>query len=194
METIDTIELENGRVARIVHDQDCSAPYGDDDYSLRIVWLHRRYSDPAKGACGKTPDEVAAWSKANAKAWFVTPLWMYDHSGIALGVGERNPFHCPWDSGRIGIVALRRDEWGPKSQVKYLETAQTIVETYAQWCNGECYGYRIEEDGEEIDSCYGFIGMDAVRERIEEVRTVWATQPREADMKALSEGIASALL
>ena len=32
------------------------------------------------------------------------------------------------------------------------------VETYDQYLRGECYGFQLYEDGEEIDSCWGFLG------------------------------------
>jgi hypothetical protein len=40
-----------------------------------------------------------------------------------------------------------------------LKNLEAIVEEYGKWCNGECYGYIIETaDGEDLDSCWGFIG------------------------------------
>ena len=35
---------------------------------------------------------------------------------------------------------------------------RTEVETYDQYLRGECYGFQLYEDGEEIDSCWGFLG------------------------------------
>ena len=41
------------------------------------------------------------------------------------------------------------------------------VETYDQYLRGECYGYQLYEDGEEIDSCWGFLGdIDDWREDV----------------------------
>ena len=47
---------------------------------------------------------------------------------------------------------------------------ETEVEIYSQWCNGECYGFRLSEvskcdkchqvEDKEIDSCYGFYGWN----------------------------------
>jgi len=163
---MDTIELENGRKIRFEHDQDCEAPFDVKyDSGTRIVVLHRRYVDPSKGECGTDPDEVEAWTKKNKAKWYIIPLWMYDHSGTAYRVGQNNPFNCPWDSGRVGIIALKRSEWGPKSEEEYFKAAQSVAETYSDWANGNCYGYIIEdEEGEELDACWGFIGMEHVEE------------------------------
>ena len=39
------------------------------------------------------------------------------------------------------------------------------METYDCYLRGECYGFIIEKNGEEIDSCWGFLGdLREVRE------------------------------
>jgi len=166
-----TIEFGEDLVAHIVPDGDVEQPYDGDD-SVRIVVLHGRYSDPSKGECGKTPEEVERWAKENAREWYVVPLWMYDHSGTAYGVGEQNPFTCPWDSGRVGIVALRKDEWGKgrgELDSTRFEYAKGVAQAYTSWANGDCWGYVLKDaEGIEIDSCFGFIGMDSVEEAARE--------------------------
>lgn len=162
-------DLEGGFTADIIYDGDADRPYSDDE-AVHIVILHRRYMDPAKGALGRDPEAVEEWREQNKDEWYTVPLWMYDHSGTAYQVAAQNPFHCPWDSGRAGIIALKRSEWGNGSETdeKLFEYAQGVAETYSQWANGECFGYILKDaDGEEVDSCWGFIGRDSV---IEEVR------------------------
>lgn len=41
------------------------------------------------------------------------------------------------------------------------EVAEALVEEWQSYCNGSVYGYVVEdENGEEIDSCWGYIGDD----------------------------------
>src|SRR5690606_7954537 len=108
---IEKIDLANDHYAEIWHDDYVEQPYEDDD-GVKIVILHRRHGDPSSGSCGSTPEDVLAWEQENSKEWYSIPLWMYDHSGIALSVGQTNPFSDDWDSGRVGILALKRSEWG----------------------------------------------------------------------------------
>lgn len=166
MTLANTLQFECGFSARIYHDQDVEQPFEDDD-AVRIVVLHRRYIDPSKGACGRDPDEVAEWERENAPDWFTIKLFLYDHSGTAYRVGHSNPFHCPWDSGRVGIIALKRSEWG-KGKVSddtLADYAQRIAEHYSEWANGQCFGYVLEDSsGNELDSCWGFIGMESVEQ------------------------------
>jgi hypothetical protein len=158
------LRYARGLRAEIVHDPDAEPPYADDD-AVRIVVLHRRYADPAHGACGRDPDEVRQWERENAHAWFTIPLFLYDHSGTVYRVGENNPFQCPWDSGRVGIVALRRGAWGDchPTDTELAARAQTVAAIYTAWANGESYGCVLRDgSGEELSSCWGFIGRDAV--------------------------------
>lgn len=164
MNPVDTIEFARGLTARVYHDPDVEQPFRDDD-ALRIVVLHRRYIDPSDGACGADPDEVAGWEAMNADEWFTIPLFLYDHSGTIYRAARSNPFHCPWDSGRVGIIALKRAEWGngDERDDKLIAYAEAIAAEYTNWANGECYGYILcDSAGREIDSCWGFIGMETV--------------------------------
>lgn len=163
----DILTFENGFSARIFHDPDCEQPFAHDD-TVRIVVLHRRYIDPSGGDCGRDPDEVAAWECENAQDWFTIPLYLYDHSGTIYRTGYGNPFHCPWDSGRVGIIALKRSEWGKgtESDETLAGFAQAIAAEYSAWANGDCYGYVLCDAADrECDSCWGFIGIETVREQ-----------------------------
>lgn len=151
-------------VAHVGRRKNAGQPYAGDG-AVRIVVLRRRCIDPSRGACGGDPDEVAQWERANSADWFSIPLYLYDHSGTVYRVGQTNPFHCPWDSGRVGIVALRRSEWGDGflTDARLTACAETVADTYTAWANGECYGYFLRDaEGNELDSCSGFIGRDAV--------------------------------
>lgn len=182
---IETIQFDHGVYAEIHHDHDCDAPYCDDD-AVEIVILHRRYNDPAEGECGRDGDEVRQWMKDNAREWFYMNLYMYEHGNVALRAGEANPFHCPWDSGQVGIVALKKSEWGRgkgEKNTKRAEYAKSVAETHGRWMNGETYGYILfNEDGEELDSCWGFIGFDHVEEEAKDSAAYYVTE--EAERKA----------
>jgi hypothetical protein len=157
------LSVAGSLTARFFHDPDCEQPYHGDD-TVRIVVLHRRYIDPSRGACGSTPDDVAAWEAENADAWFTIPLFLYDHSGTVYRTGRSNPFHCPWDSGRVGIVALKRSDWltGLHHAPTLEDQAAAIAEAYSHWANGETYGYTlVDRDGNELNSCSGFLGLDS---------------------------------
>jgi hypothetical protein len=97
------------------------------------------------------------------------PVWAYVHSGSTIKAALENPFGCPWDSGRSGWVYVMRDkalkEFGRKLpsrrlKARILDVLKGEVETFNQWLNGDVYGYAIELNGEQVDSCWGMYGLD----------------------------------
>jgi len=97
------------------------------------------------------------------------PVHVYKHSGIAFSTEMSGQFACRWDSGTAGFIVITkeqiRENWSIKRVTqKHIDHAERIakaeLETYGNWANGEVYGFQLEEDGEEIDSCYGFYGYD----------------------------------
>lgn len=112
------------------------------------------------------------------------PLYLYDHSGISIRMGENgNPFmgraqHAEWDSGQVGWIYISHEnikkEWGDPSLPENLELAKKCLkaetETFDDYLTGNVYGYVVsknvsppdtDEDDiewEEIESCWGFYG------------------------------------
>ncbi len=146
-------------------DRDLMQPYTEDG-AVRIVVLHGRYINPDDDLT--TVEDVEEFEKANAGPsgeWAVFPLFLYDHSGTVYSVSENgaNPFACPWDSGRVGVLALKRSEHGDTNYkgepLSLFDVAKSCAKTYTDWANGNGWGYVVEDaDGEDLDSLWGFIG------------------------------------
>lgn len=112
----------------------------------------------------------------------VLPVYMYEHSAVALSVGSfvGRAQHADWDSGQIGWAYITPERIEETGITDYEGAIATEVETLGQWMNGEVYGYVVEErrdytkvyhdgdeseedyDWQETDSCWGFIGYDNV--------------------------------
>lgn len=92
----------------------------------------------------------------------ILPLYLYDHSGITM---NNDGFSCPWDSGQVGWIYAShqevKDEYGNLSR-ESLDKAENLLrgetKTYDHYICGECYGFIIEENGQEVDSVWGFLG------------------------------------
>lgn len=97
----------------------------------------------------------------------ILPLNLYDHSGISMSASSflGRAQHAEWDSGQVGwIYAAAEDiqkEYGDCSKESMEKAAKLLkseVETYDYYLSGQCYGFRLFENGEETDSCWGFLG------------------------------------
>jgi hypothetical protein len=151
-----------GLTINLYHDEHCDSPRENDNLGTIIAW-HRNYRLSDKDAptltCPKPSD-------FDPKVYPIClPVYMLDHSGVALSTGS---FGDPWDSGQVGWIYVTRDrllkEYGVKRLSKrVLAQAEKVlkaeIEEYGQYVNGACYGYIVTDaDGEQLDSCWGFIG------------------------------------
>lgn len=117
----------------------------------------------------------------------VRPIYLLDHSGIAVSLG---PFNDPWDSG-IGIyAAITREQaeadWpglkGDEGKLKEraYECLESEVEVFRKYLDGEVYGYVVENgSGEETDSCWGYY------DKPEEVAKEAPVSAKEATMRRI---------
>jgi hypothetical protein len=165
---VETFTFPNGLTGAIHHDPDVQRPYAHND-AVRIIILSHRYNDPSNGACGNTPSALAEWTVANKATWWVIPLFFYEHGGIVYQPADTNPFHCRFDSGRAGSIALRRDDFPADKRQLRLE-AKEVAHRYSQWANGECYRFTLNDaDGEQLESGGGIIGYDEALALLNEV-------------------------
>lgn len=107
------------------------------------------------------------------------PLNLYDHSGLRMSADSftGHAQDAKWDSGQVGWIYATaseiRAEYGSVSAENVEKTRQKLlseVQAYDYYLSGQCYGYRLYENGEETDSCWGFLGHlgDVLEEIAEE--------------------------
>ena len=83
-----------------------------------------------------TKEELEEAIKERYTGATILPLYMYEHSGIALST---TPFSCPWDSGRLGFVIMTKE----MAQDRGLETKEQIEEAIK---NGVEYWNKVESE------------------------------------------------
>ena len=163
---VDTIKGSSGLRLEIVVDEDGPNPRTDYDNLGTMVCRHKKYT---LGDINSDSDVERVMSEINEKNALIVPIYMYEHSGIAL---KASPFNDPWDSGQLGIIYVSHDnivkEYGSLSE-ENIETAKKVlvgeVEEYSKYVNGETYGFQVlNEDDEVLESCYGFLGLDGVED------------------------------
>lgn len=97
------------------------------------------------------------------------PLYFYEHSGITIST---TPYSCRWDSGKLGFIYTTderiRENYMVKKvtkalKLRALEHLEAEVEEFRKYVEGEIYRFEIlDEDGEVLDTCGGFLGSDMV--------------------------------
>lgn len=106
----------------------------------------------------------------------IMPLYLYDHSGITISCSHSYPYNDRWDAGQVGWIYasyddIQREFGGVNSET--LEKAKQVLRseasTYDDYLRGECYGYTIEKNGVEVESCWGYLGD--LREMVSEMKS-----------------------
>jgi len=104
------------------------------------------------------------------KGYAALPVAVFDHSRRIYRVGTPSQFiDGQWDVGYFGLIFASQermmqlwgklpDDWMERAEAEFAQE----VETYSDWAEGNVLGYRVfDRMGEEVDSCWGFIGNDA---------------------------------
>ncbi len=105
----------------------------------------------------------------------VLPLFLYDHSGLSISASSfvGREVHAEWDSGQVGWIYATAGEvketYGSVSTENMEKAKQCLlseVKTYDAFLSGQCYGFRLYKDGEEIQAGSGYFGFlsDIVKE------------------------------
>lgn len=173
--TNETNSTESPLVLKVLQDQDPLNPRTDWDNLGTMALFHKRYTLGDEGH-GLYTSDFEGWEEMEdhlyrkCDAAVVLPVYMYDHSGITI---QTRPFSCGWDSGQVGFIfmskAKAREAWGVKRISKKLlgkitEALECEVKVYDQYLTGDVWGYVVEtEDGEHVDSCWGFFGEEEAR-------------------------------
>jgi hypothetical protein len=156
------------RLVRIRIDDDPESPRAWSNVGTMICW-HRRYRLGDRHGFAD-PERFQAWLAEHPA--IVLPLYLYDHSGITMNT---TGFSCPWDSGQVGFIYVTladarkeyvRQRLSRRLRARIEDGLRQEVATYDDYLCGRVYGFIVEDkDGETIDSCWGFYGLDQCLEQ-----------------------------
>lgn len=163
-DSVETQTFEHGITARIEYDTDVQPPHEDMDMVGRIAYLARsREVLGSEEVSLDRMDEIAEGIRDGSLVGL--PVYAYVHGGSTI---RTSPFNDPWDSGQTGFVYCTKEravaECG--SAEAALKCLEGEVSTFDDYLRGNVYGYVVEDaDGNHLDSCWGFYGLDYCREQ-----------------------------
>lgn len=158
-------------------------PRVDYDNLGTMVCFHPDYNLGDKDHGFNEPQDLIDYLRREHKQLAVVlPLYLLDHSGLCMQTG---PYACDpggWDTSRVGVIFITKEkarkEYGWKlitkaRQDKLEERLKGEVETYSACLEGNVYGYIAKDpDGNELESCWGYIGYPEESGVIEEAEAV----------------------
>jgi len=174
-EPIKTV-IHKGKTIKIYQDETPETPRSWDNLAQMVFFGNKKClgdkHEIKLGSYQGREDFIVEGARALAKQIkdiaVCLPVHMYSHSGETISTSGGYPFNCPWDSGTIGFVIVTkqaiRENWSIKKVTKKLIEqsklqAEGEVETLNDYLTGNIYGYKIvDENGNDLDSCWGFYG------------------------------------
>lgn len=169
-----TIEYK-GYTIEVSNDEDPMDPRVDWDNLGTMVCFHGRYNLGDK--TDLNVDQFSGWDELEeylvkkVGAVVILPLYLIDHSGLAMNT---TGFGCPWDSGQVGFIYatrkdIRENFMKTKCTKKLIEQTEKIlkceVKIQSAYINGDVSRYNISNQvGEDIDGCGGWYDDDEAME------------------------------
>lgn len=164
---------KHGLKIEIHTDEDPQSPRGWDNLGT-MVCFHPHYT--LGDEHGVSVEELKR--RVKRRDIISLPLYLYDHSGLWMSTSrDRWPFNCPWDSMQVGYVVISRARVrsdykvrriSPQLLRRVLATLRTEVVTYSQYLQGEVYGFVVSKGNEDVDSCWGFYGLEYAESQADE--------------------------
>ena len=171
--------------AEIFYDECGLNPRKEFDNLGTIVCLHRRYDlgdeHTYRSDDHQSWDDLERTICEDHDPAVILPLYLMDHSGLSLSVGCDHFLACDsmgWDWGQVGFIFVPKEkvrrEWSvkrisPKLRDTITRNLISEVDEYGKCLNGEVFGYVLKKGDDELDSCWGFIGLEFVYEEARRV-------------------------
>jgi len=157
---------KDDKLLEIVYDESPESPREFDNIGI-MVCCHGRYTLGDKQF--NDPETIDDLLKEE-KPYVILPLYLLDHSGIAIRTTDFNDY---WDSGQVGYIYTTKEQlrkMGHKkipSRKKVEGWLKDEVSVYDDYLSGNVFGFvesKIDkcdldhEHKEHLESCFGFFG------------------------------------
>lgn len=174
-DTVTVSEIDSGYLVKYLTPDDMPVnPREEYTNNGKIIHWHKRWSsfgeiDISKNGRFTNKKDLEDWIKKEYNAFVLVPIFMYDHSGVAI---RTYPFTCPFDSGQVGYIFATKEEvkntfksTGKKAQEKYIKLLVDEIETYNQYLANDVYclvqeTYDNDKNPINYDTVGGFFGLD----------------------------------
>lgn len=159
-----------GCTIALYYDDDAMSPREWDQLGTIISWGRASFvgDESTTYEPYDTDYSTARWAvriRREREATVVIPLRFNDYraSGSELVVAQS------WDDANAVILDTPRGRemcWGTPAPTREQtrDALEAEVEEMNTYLHGEVYGWAVEADGITIDSCWGFMGDDGLRE------------------------------
>ena len=156
----------NGMTIKVYYDEDAESPAGWDTPDAFLCSDYRSLNVNSECLSAEDCREAIEDGKWFLNGFYIFPVCIYDHSGICIHLGESRG----WDySNGYAFICVKRMKGWSWQKSKAEKIADGVVDEWNMYLEGEVYGFVAEdEDGNELDSCWGFYGDEGLKDAIDQ--------------------------
>jgi len=153
---------KKGWELEIKTDDTAENPLNSEDFGIYWALFHKRYN--LYNNTELHYGDYSGWNQLieaiedKYQPQIILPIYMYDHSGLALSLSD---FRDHWDSNQIGYVFIKEGTSQKEfdgEEKKFLDYIESALNTYEDYLNGKVFYFELFKDGTLLDSCGGFYG------------------------------------
>lgn len=154
----------------MIYDHDAQSPRDNQENLGTMIYAHRRYSLGDERINVGSFDEYLASINLTVDDVVSLPMYLYDHSGLALSTKD---FNDQFDSGCVGSIFVSLDKIKQEYGNHNLETIERVkdilraeVQEMHEFVSGNTYGMRLTPMATDPDEptiseeVWGFLGAD----------------------------------
>lgn len=158
-----------GMSIKIYFDESAESPALWDNKDAFLCSDYRILYVDSKSISAKECRRAIEAGRYFLNGFYIFPVCIYNHDGIAVSLGV----HRGWDnSNGWAFVCVRRSKGWSWSKSKAEKIAVGVLDEWNMYLSGDVYGFVAEdEEGEMIESCWGFYGASGIEEAISEAKT-----------------------
>ena len=180
---VEEYEHQNVTV-RIHQDRDPLNPRIEFDTLGRIIgWRHPRYclGEEQLSVDTRPSEEIVAELREYGDARVILPIHFHDQEGdLTTSEPDTEAFENCDGVIYVTAAALRKSYGLKRLSKQAIDNATACLKAeiaeYSAYLSGRVFGFVIEHDGEHLDSCWGFYGLDYCEARAEESAAYQAAQ------------------
>lgn len=164
--------IRNNCKVEIIQEDCVDNPRLEWDHVGTMVTGHRRYklSEEEGG-----PDEWEAIDNDEDK--LSLPIYMMDHSGLSVRSAS---FGCPWDSGRVGVVYVTKEDakasFGEDFEEAAMNCLEAEIEELNQYLTGDVYWVRVTNPFGEEETLGCIYGSDEAEQEANQMADAYVHQ------------------
>ncbi len=163
----ETIDYK-GMLISIFYDESADSPADWDNPDCFLCSDYRHLDVDSESISAEECRNAISENKWFLNGFYIFPVCIYDHSGIALHLGTSRG----WDySNGYAFVCVKRTKGWSWAKSKAKKIASSVIDEWNMYLSGDVYGFIAQdEDENQIDSCWGFYGDEGLEDAIQQAK------------------------